>query len=419
MAADLPVSRVRLTFRALGSRNYRLFFLGQGISMVGTWMQRIALGWLVYRMTDSAALLGVVGFASQIPAFVLAPLAGVVADRVHKLRLLIFTQTAAMLQALVLAALVLLGHITVTHIIILSVVLGCINAFDIPTRQALMVSTVDRREDLSNAIALNSAMFNSAKMIGPAIAGLLVALVGEGWCFFINGMSYIAVLGALFSMRMTLTNNHNSGKVAHGFIEGFRYVCGHARIRSVLLVIALVSFAGMPYGTLMPLFARDILGGNAQTLGYLMGAAGIGAIIGAVVLASRSTTRRLETWIAAAMAVFSLALVAFALSSTLWVSLALLPLAGCGMMVATAAANTLVQSVVEDDKRGRVMSFWTMAFMGTMPLGSLLAGAAADHIGGPLTLTAGAIICILGAGVFALKLRGMRGALASAEIAEA
>lgn len=414
MASDLPANRICLTFRALGSRNYRLFFLGQGISMVGTWMQRIALGWLVYRLTDSAALLGIVGFASQIPAFILAPFAGVLADRVHKPRLLLITQAAAMVQALILAALVLLDCITVPQIIVLSVLLGCINAFDIPTRQALMVHTVERREDLGNAIALNSAMFNGARMIGPAIAGVLVALVGEGWCFFINGISYLAVLAALLSMRLEVRANSNHVKMAHGLREGFNYVRQHAPIRSVLLLIALVSFAGMPYGTLMPLFARDILGGNAQTLGYLMGAAGVGAIVGAVILASRSNSNRLESWIAAAPVGFGLAVIAFGMSSTLWLSLALMPLVGCAMMIQIAAGNTMVQCLVDDDKRGRVMSFYTMAFMGSMPLGSLLAGTAAHHIGGPWTLAAGGMICILGAGAFALHLPRFRADLGPA-----
>lgn len=400
---------LKLSLRALGHRNYRLFFGGQGISLIGTWLTRVATSWLVYRLTNSVFLLGLVGFAGQIPTFLLAPLAGVLADRWNRHRILVVTQTLSMFQSLALAFLALTGVITVWQIIILSVFQGLINAFDTPARQSFVVEMVEEKEDLPNAIALNSAMFNSARLIGPSLAGILIATVGEGICFLLDGISYLAVIASLLAMKIgpKKINGLNS-PFWHGLKEGFNYAFGFVPIRSVLLLLALMSLVGMPYTVLMPVFARDILGGGPHTLGYLMAAAGAGALCGAIYLASRKSVRGLGKVIVAAASCFGIGLIAFSFSRVLWLSLPLMTVTGFGMIAQMASSNTILQTIAEDDKRGRVMSFYTMAFMGMAPLGSLLAGALASQIGAPHTLMIGGICCLMGAGMFARKLPAIR-----------
>jgi MFS family permease len=395
--------------RALRHRNFRLFFGGQSISLIGTWMQRVALGWLVYRLTNSPFLLGLVGFAGQIPAFLLAPLAGVLADRWNRQRILILTQAISMIQALTLSLLVLTGTVAIWHIILLSVFLGIINAFDMPTRQSFLVEMVEEKEDLANAIALNSSMVNSARLLGPSIAGILVAAVGEGICFLINGISYLTVIGALVAMKIVPKNlKPQRSRVWYGLKEGFTYASAFAPIRAVLLLLALMSLMGMPYVVLMPVFAKDILHGGPHALGFLMGASGLGALIGAFYLASRKTVLGLGRLIAVAASIFGLGIIAFSFSRLLWLSLPLMLMTGVGQMVQMASSNTILQTIVDDDKRGRIMSFYTMAFMGGTPLGSLFAGTLASSIGTPHTLLIGGTTCLMGSVFFAHKLPALR-----------
>lgn len=400
---------LRLVFRALRYRNYRLFFGGQSISLIGTWIQRIAMSWLVYRLTNSAFLLGVVGFTGQIPTFLVAPFAGALSDRWSRHRILVVTQTLAMIQALVLALLVLTGAIEVWHLISLSIFLGLINAFDMPARQSFVVEMVEKREDLGNAIALNSSMFNGARLLGPSIAGVLIATTGEGICFLLNGISYIAVIAALLAMKIAprKTETQNTD-VLQGLKEGFSYAFGFAPIRSILLLLGVVSLVGMPYTVLMPVFAKEILRGGPHTLGFLMGASGIGALVGAIYLASKKDVLGLERAIPLATSIFGIGIIAFSLSRVLWLSLAMMLLTGFGMMVQMASSNTILQTIVDDDKRGRVMSIYTMAFMGTAPFGSLLAGGLASKIGAPNSLMVGGLFCILGSLIFASKLSSLR-----------
>ena len=399
----------RLIFRTLRYRNFRLFFGGQMISLIGTWMQQIAVTWLVYKMTGSALLLGIVGFASQLPTFLLSPFAGVLADRQNRHRILILTQVFAMGQALLLAALTMTGQIEIWSIITLSALLGLVNAFDIPTRQSFVLDMIQNREDLPNAIALNSSMFNAARLVGPSIAGMLLAVIGEGMCFLLNGVSFIAVIAALMAMKLPPQKaSTQTGGVLQGFTEGLSYVTGFAPIRHILLLVALVSGVGMPAFVLMPVFAKDVLGGGPLTLGFLMGAIGVGALSGAIYLASRRTVLGLARWITVATAIFASGLLAFAFSNVLWLSMALLFAVGFGMMVQMAACNTILQTVTDDDKRGRVMSFYTMAFMGMMPFGSLLAGWSASEIGAPRTVMVSGIICAAGAIWFAVQLPALR-----------
>jgi len=395
---------LRLIVRAFRHRNYRLFFTGQSVSLIGTWMQRVALNWLVYRLTGSAVLLGVVNFTGQAPTLLFAPFAGVLADRYDRHRLLIATQVMAMLQASLLAALVLTDVVVIWHLLLLSFVLGIINAFDTPIRQSLIVEIIDNREDLGNAIALNSSMVNGARLIGPSVAGLVIATVGEGLCFLLNAVSYVAVIGALAAMSIApKLIRPQKPRLWQAWREGVIYVWGAAPIRSVLLLLAAVSFMGMPYATLLPIFARDILHGDAQTLGFLMAAAGVGALVGALYLAARRTALGLETIIAAAAAIFGAGLLAFSWSLNVWLSVGLMVVSGWGMMVHMAAGNTLIQTLVDDDKRGRVMSLHSMALRGMVPLGSLVAGGLASQIGAPATLALGGSCCVLGALVFASR----------------
>ena len=406
-AKDRPdhINGLRRIFRTLSSRNYRLFFTGQSISLIGTWMQRVAMSWLVYHLTSSEFLLGLVSFLGLIPVFVLSPFAGVLADRFHRLHLLIATQVLAMLQALLLAALVLTGTIRIGHVMVLATCLGLINSFDTPIRQAFTAELIEKKADLGNAIALNSAMFNSARMLGPTIAGLLIAVFGEGFCFLLNGLSYLAVIVALLRMRIPpLVNKAQKQKLLKGLKEGFFYSFGFAPIRSVLFLLMAVSIMGMPYIVLMPVFAKDILQGGSHTFGFLMGATGAGAFCGAVYLAQRKTVAGLERVIPLMTMLFSLGLISFALSRHQWLSLSLLLLTGFGLMVQMASSNSILQTIVDDDKRGRVMSFYVMCVMGTTPIGSLLAGVVAEHLGAPETLLIGGSCCLAGALLFMRKL---------------
>ncbi len=395
----------KMIFRSFQYRNFRLFFGGQSISLIGTWIQRIATPWLVYHLTGSALLLGVVGFAGQIPTFIIAPFAGVLTDRWNKYYILIGTQIAAMLQALILAVLYLSGQIQVWHIVVLSVFLGCINAFDVPARQSFVIEMVDKKEELGNAIALNSSMVNGARLIGPSIAGLLIAFMGEGICFVLNAISYLFVIASLLFMKVKprITKKKDVA-VFKELKEGFVYAFGFAPIKYLLILLAMVSFMGMPYTVLMPVFAKEILHGGAHTFGFLMAASGVGALTGALYLASRKSVLGLSKIIPIAAATFGIGLIAFSLSRFFLLSLVLLAIAGLGMMIQIAASNTILQTIVDDDKRGRVMSFYTMAFMGTAPFGSLFAGSMTSVIGAPNTILIGGITCIIGAVIFAYKL---------------
>jgi MFS family permease len=396
--------------RALKHRNYKLFFSGQSISLVGTWMTRIATSWLVYRLTGSALLLGIVGFAGQIPSFILAPLAGVLVDRWNRHRLLIATQVLALLQSLAMAVLALAGIIKIWHVVVLSIFQGLINAFDMPARQAFVVEMVERREDLPNAIALNSSMVNAARLLGPSIGGVVIATVGEGWCFMLDSISYLAVIASLVAMRLTprIIKQTKERRVLQQLREGWKYASGFAPIRKVLLMLALVSLVGMPYTVLMPLFANEILHGGPNTLGLLMAASGVGALFGALLLASRKSVLGLGKYIPLMAGAFGAGLIAFSFSRVMWLSMSLMVVTGFGFMIQMAASNTVLQTIVEEDKRGRVMSFYTMAFMGTAPFGSLLAGSVADRIGAPHTLMFGGLGCIIGALWFATSLPALR-----------
>jgi MFS family permease len=400
--------RLPALLRAFRSRNYRLFFGGQLISLCGTWMQVIAQSWLIYRLTGSAVLLGLVGFCSQIPVFVLSPVGGAVADRHDRRRILVLTQTAAMIQAFILAALTLTGWIQVWHLLALAALLELVNAFDVPARQAFVVQMVGK-DDLINAIALNSSMFNSAHIIGPAVAGVLVATVGEGWCFFINGVTCIAVIAGYLLMRLPgPTRIRPVGSVLTGIVEGFRYAWRTGPIRALLLLLGLVSLMGMPYAVLMPIFADQVLHGGPRALGLLMGAAGVGALMGALTLAARRGVSGLERWIAGSSMAFGACLILFACSRSLWLSAAFLVATGFAMIGQNAASNTLIQSIVPDGLRGRVMSIYSMMFIGMAPFGSLLAGGLAHRLGAPGTVAIGGVICIGGGGVFWLRLKSIR-----------
>jgi MFS family permease len=394
----------------LRHRNYRLFFSGQSVSLIGTWMTRIATSWLVYRLTNSALLLGLVGFAGQIPAFLLAPFAGVLVDRWNRHRLLVVTQVLAMLQSLALAVLALSGLITITHVLFLSLFQGVINAFDMPARQAFVLEMVEVREDVANAIALNSSMVNVARLLGPSLGGVVIAAVGEGWCFLLDGVSYLAVIASLLAMTIVPRKSHadRGGKIGQQLREGWTYVSGFLPIRRILLLLALVSLVGMPYTVLMPVVASELLHGGPTTLGLLMAAVGVGALLGAVVLAARTSVLGLGRMIPVAAGTFGVGLIAFSFSPLLWLSMACLVVTGLGFMVQMASSNTVLQTIVDDEKRGRVMSFYTMAVMGITPFGSLLAGGAAHAIGAAATLRLGGLGCVVGALWFARSLPALR-----------
>jgi MFS family permease len=400
---------LKFIFRALAHRNYRLFFGGQSISLIGTWMQQIAVSWLAYRLTGSAFWLGVVGFSTRIPALVFAPFGGVLADRWNRHRTLVVTQVLSMIQAMILAGLVLMGWITIWELIGLSLCLGTINALDVPVRQAYIVDMVESGEDLSNAIALNSTMVNGARLIGPSIAGILIAAVGEGMCFLLNGLSFIAVIAALLAMKVKIKEKKAGGqRIWQELKEGFSYAFGSLPIRSLILLLAMISLMGMPFMVLMPIFADKILHGGPRTLGFLAGATGIGALSGALYLASRKNAVGLMRVVGFASGIFGVGLILLSLSRALHLALFFMAVIGFGMIIEMAATNTLLQTLVDEDKRGRIMSLYAMAFMGMVPFGSLLAGSLADTIGTPETIMLSGICCILGSVVFAFKLPAIR-----------
>jgi MFS family permease len=394
--------------RALRHSNYRLFFFGQLVSLVGTWMQQVAEAWLVYRLTGSAALLGVAGFASQIPVFLLATIGGTVADRGNRHRILVITQTTSMVLPLILAALVFTGHVHVWHVFTLAATLGVVNAFDVPARQSFVIEMVGK-DDLVNAIALNSSIVNGARTVGPAVAGVLLAAVGEGWCFLLNGLSYIAVITGLLLMKLPARAKaaRPPASLADS-VEGFRYIRRTPPIRDLLLLVGLLSFAGMSYSVLMPIFADSILHGGPRGLGLLMASAGLGSLCGALTIASRSSTRGLGRIVAVSALVFGVSIALFAMSRAFWLSAALLLVVGMSMITQAASTNTLIQSMVPDALRGRVMAVYAMMFMGMSPIGALMQGALAERIGAPYTLAIGGCICVAGALVFNIRLPALR-----------
>jgi MFS family permease len=408
-----PPASVAFMLRALESRNYRLFFGGQVVSLVGTWITTTATNWLVYRLTGSAVLLGVVGFAGQFPAFLLGPFAGIGVDRWDRHRLLIVTQAISMVQSFALAALVLSGRITLAWIIGLSIVQGLVNAFDMPARQSFLLTMIENKSDLGNAIALNSSMVNLARLVGPSIAGVVIAATSEGWCFLIDGLSYVAVIVALVRMRIVRRAIVPSARRSprHQFTEGFRYAFGFRPIRSIILLLAIVSLVGVPYSVLMPVFATTVFHGGPHTLGLLMTASGCGALLGALWLAGRRSVVGLGRIIVFASALFGIGLMAFSFARVLWLAIPCLVVAGFGFMVQMAASNTVIQTIVDDEKRGRVMGFYMMAFLGTAPFGSLMAGWLSSRIGAAHTLLVGGACCISGALWFASALPAIRKAV--------
>jgi MFS family permease len=395
--------------RSLRHRNFRLFVSGQSVSLIGTWITRLATSWLVYRLTDSAFLLGLVGFCSQIPMLFLGPIAGVFVDRWDRHRVLVWTQALSAVQSAILAALTLSGLVTVWQVLVLQLVQGVISAFETPARQAFVVAMLDDPADLSNAIALNSTMVNGSRIIGPAIGGGMIALVGEGWCFALDAVSYVAVIVSLLAMRVTPRELAISSEaIFHQLAVGFRYVRSFAPIRTALCLIAATSIFGIPHSVLMPVMASDVLGGGSYTLGALMAASGLGALAGALYLASRQSVVGLGRAIGFATLAYGASLVAFALSRNLVLSLLLLLLGGAGYMTAIAASNTLIQTLVQEDLRGRVMAFYTMAFLGTMPLGSLASGMVAEQLDAPITIALGGFACFMTGIWFLTRLPSLR-----------
>jgi MFS family permease len=365
---------------ALRHRNFRLFFFGQSISVIGTWMTRLATSWLVYRLTHSALLLGLVGFSGQILTFLLGPFAGVWIERINRRKLLVWTQIAAGIQSFALAGLTLAHVITIHEIIALSMLQGAINAFDMPGRQSFLVQMVDERKDLSNAIAINSAMVNTARLVGPALAGIVIAATNEGWCFLIDGMSYFAVIASLLMMRIKPLEIKRAALSQFAQMrEGWAYVTTFRPIRTILTCFALLSLMGWPYAVLLPIFAGQVLHGGAHTLGFLTGASGVGALTSAISLALRKSVVGLTRMIQIASAIFGTGLILFGMSHTLWLSLLLMFFIGFGMIQAASASNTVIQTLVPEHMRGRVMSYYTMAFVGSAPFGSLLAGTLAHY----------------------------------------
>ena len=395
--------------RALSHRNYRLFFSGQSISLVGTWVTRVAIGWLVYRLTGSVLLLGIVSFAGQIPTLLLAPIAGVYVDRHNRHRILMWTQAASLVQSATLAVLTLSDVITVPQLLALQLLQGVINAFDTPARQALVVEMVADRADLPNAIALNSSMVNGSRIIGPSIGGVIIAAVGEGWCFALDAVSYVGVLISLAMMRIEPRPRATAGvPMLHDLRSGWRYVTGSLPIRSALILLSIVSTAGVPYTVLMPAVVAETLGGGPDTLGSLMGATGVGALMGALYLAGRTTVVGLGRVILIGTIAFGASLIAFSGATSIWVAAPLLAVAGAGFIVQAASTNTIIQTIVDERFRGRVMAFYTMAFFGSVPIGSLISGVVASYIGATLTIRLGGIICIAAGIWFAAKLPALR-----------
>jgi MFS family permease len=404
-----PLDVLRYSFRALRHRNFRLFLAGQFVSLIGTWMQSVALGWLLFRLTGSAALLGVSGFLSQIPSLFVSPLAGVWADRWKRHRMVIGTQVFSLVQAALLAGLVLSGRETVPALLLLSLFIGLVNSVDVPARQSFVVEMVGG-EDLPNAIALNSSVFNVARLVGPAVGGLLIGPLGEGMLFLVNAVSYVAVIAALLAIRVPPARPRPQVEVAAWthFMEAVSYVGGFRAIRSVLLLLALVAFIGYPFSVLLPAFAGNVLHGDARTLGLLVGAVGVGALVGALFLASRATVVGLGRVIVTAVTVFGVGLLVLGLVRSAWAALPILACCGFGMMVHMGSSNTIVQTLVDPEKRGRVMSIYAVAFMGTAPLGSLFEGWLADRIGISWTLALGGGATLAGAAVFARQLPALR-----------
>lgn len=398
------VVRLQVAVRALRHRSYRTYFLGMLVSFTGTWMQSVAQSWLIYRLTGSAWLLGLVGFASQVPIFLFAPVGGVIADRHSRHHIIVLTQTLAMIQAFLLAALTMTDSVTVEAVFALALALGVVNAFDLPTRQSFMIEMVGK-EDLMNAIALNSSMIQASRVVGPALAGLLVKWLGEGPCFLINGLSYIAVIAGLLTIRVSNGRAEQLlGSPLSNFREGFGYVSRTRSIRAILLLVAFVSIFGLPYTVLMPIFASEVLGGGAGTLGILYGAAGLGALAGAMTLAARQRVQGLGRLVATSVAELGVLLVMFSLSHNLALSAALLIPIGFVMILQMAASNTLIQTMVPDHMRGRAMAFFAVSLMGMAPFGSLIAGAVASRIGAPETVAAGGVLCLTAALFFWLRL---------------
>jgi MFS family permease len=396
-------------WRALRHRNFQLFFAGQSISLIGTWMTRLATSWLVYQRTHSALLLGVVSFAGQIVSFALGPFAGVWVERLDRRKLLVWTQAVAAVQSLSLAALTLAQVITLWEIIALTALQGLINAFDMPGRQSFLVQMVEDRNDLSNAIAINSSMANGARLIGPAVAGLVIGTLGIGWCFLIDGVSYFAVIASLLLMRVKrLDIRRNKGSMLEQMREGWDYVRTFRPIRTILMLFALLSLMGYSYAVLLPIFAGQTLHGGATTLGWLTAASGIGAVVSGLSLAARKSVVGLTRMLQIAAAMLGGALILFGLSHTLWLSLALMVFVGFGLMQAAAVSNTIIQSLVPEDKRARAMSYYTMAFFGSAPFGSLLAGALAERIGALHTVILTGAFCIAGSLWFTLELPKIR-----------
>jgi len=395
--------------RTLGYRNFRLFFGGQGLSLIGTWMQQVAMAWLVYRLTGSALMLGLINFSARIPIFLASPFLGVLADRWNRHRILLFTQTFSMLQAVTLTVLVFTHHVQVWHLFALSLFIGMVNAMDIPARQSFLIEMVEMKEDLGSAIALNSSLVNGARLIGPSIAGILIAAAGEGICFLINSLSYLAVIVALLLMKISPRRiEPRSLSIMQQFREGAHYAYGFAPIRAILLLVSLVSLMGLPYMVLMPIFAQDIYHQGAHGLGFLTGAAGVGSLVGALFLAGRKSVLGLGRVIVSATVLFGTSLLIFSHFPFFWPALGLLALSGFGMIVLLASANTVLQTIVEDNKRGRLMSFYAMSFGGMVPFGSLVAGALATTIGAQNTVLAGGLVCIAGGLWFARSLPRLR-----------
>jgi MFS family permease len=399
-------------WRALRHRNFRLFFGGQSISLIGTWMTRIAMSWLVYRLTGSALILGLVGFFGQIPTFLFAPFAGVWVDRLDRRKVLVWTQVLAGVQSLILAVLTLSKHITIHEILALSIFQGLINAFDMPGRQAFLIEMVEDRKDLGNAIAINSSMVNVARLLGPSLAGLIIAGVGEGYCFLIDAISYLAVIASLLMMRIVPATIAAARGPRPSMLtqlrEGWNFVSAFVPIRSILVLFAICSLMGMPFTVLMPIFASKILHGGPHTLGFLMGAAGSGALVAALSLAFRRSVVGLTKVIPAAAAIFGAGLILFGLSHVLWLSMIMMLFVGYGMMEGMAASNTIIQTLVKENMRGRVMSYYTMAFVGMAPFGSLLAGGLAHVFGAPRAVLFTGTCCIAGAAWFTTQLPAIR-----------
>ncbi|HKP72910.1 MAG TPA: MFS transporter [Pyrinomonadaceae bacterium] len=403
-----PKSRMPAALRSLGHRNYQLFFSGQLISLTGTWMQLVAQSWLVYRLTGSAATLGFVTFAGQIPGFLLAPVGGAVADSFSRHRILIATQTLAMLLAFVLALLTLTGHIVVWEVFVLAALLGAVNAFDLPARQAFVVDMVGK-EYLTNAIALNSSMINGARLVGPAVAGLLVATLGEGWCFFINAVSYVAVLAGLLLMKVKKQERlTDQTSPVRRVVEGFAFIGRTSPIRALLILLGLASLMGVPYSVLMPVFADRVFHAGAGGLGFLLGGAGTGALVASIALVTRRSLRGMGRWVALSSAGFGVGLILFSQMHSLWPGVAVLVLVGFSMIMQIASSNTLIQAMVPDELRGRVMAVYTMMFLGMAPIGALLAGWLAERVGAANTVALGGIGCIISAGIFSLRLPALR-----------